>query len=373
MRGRVFVLLAIAAVLIAGCGTIDFNSLVAALYDNGALATLRPCSQPPPNSTIPFQVRAVHERVSNLTNVNVLPDRLRNDVVVRAVLSQAEIVTSKASFAVLPAGSAVEPYAPAVAPPSEPLTQHDFFDFANLVAEYALRQPTSVPGVSDGFAQAIGQYYSTYFAGKFNTYFGASFAQPTISMTISDNEITQAAVVFVEYLFDEVMNSQVWFSTVTVKGKKTTTYYPGGNSNKPTVATLNKEILVKIPTSDDCTMTVAKAKLINDIAQTFATAASSDTSLTIKSVGGVEIGLGILGKLNIGDNSTLTSLVKSVASEVVLRLTAQFAYTVLAPYYINDSGPSSTVAMARIANGAPPPIPTTSQAVRALFISPNPY
>jgi hypothetical protein len=150
-------------------------------------------------------------------------------------------------------------------------------------------------------------------------------------------------------------------------------YYPGGTTKKPTVATLDPLILVSIPTPDKCTMTVAKATLINYVAQEFATAASANSALTIKSVGGVEIGLGILGKLSIGDNNTLRNLAKNVASEVVLRLTAQLAYTVLKPYYVDDMVPAPGVAMARVASGAPPPAPTKLQNLRALFISPNPH
>jgi hypothetical protein len=72
-----------------------------------------------------------------------------------------------------------------------------------------------------------------------------------------------------------------------------------------------------------------KAKTVSYVAQQFATAASSDTALAIKSVVGLEIGLGLVGKLSIGDNSTLSNLIKAVASEVVLRMTAQVVYSAL--------------------------------------------
>ena len=65
------------------------------------------------------------------------------------------------------------------------------------------------------------------------------------------------------------------------------------------------------------------------LAQSFSKAASTETGLTIKSAGSIEIGLGIVGKLNIGDNSLLTSLVQNVVSEIVARLTVQIAAPIL--------------------------------------------
>jgi hypothetical protein len=52
-------------------------------------------------------------------------------------------------------------------------------------------------------------------------------------------------------------------------------------------------------------------------------------NLTVKSIGGVEIGLGVLGKLSIGDNSTLTDLVQASVSEIVGRLTVALAAPIL--------------------------------------------
>jgi hypothetical protein len=371
MKPSVVFLVAVAAGLVASCGTIDFNSLIAIIDDNGTLANVSPCTL---STTAPATIQAAAVQRRAVSIMGVLPDKLKQDVVVQAALSHAQTVTLKASIALAPRSAAAAVVAPATPAPVAPLTQGDFFKFANLVAEYVLRQPNAKSGVADPFAQMIGPYYQAYYAGKFYTYFGVSFAQPTISMTISDNEITQAAMVFVELLFDNVLSSQVWVATDKT-GKKT--YYPGGNANMPTLAALNsgnKNVVVPIPTTSGQCMTETKAKLINNVAQQFATAASADSALTIKSVGGLEIGLGVLGKLSLGDNSTLSSLVKNVASEVVLRLTAQLVYKALEHYNIDDTTPAPTPAaiLARVASGAPTPAPTKSQNIQALFISPNP-
>jgi hypothetical protein len=374
MKSPIACLAAVAAGLLASCGTVDLNSLIATIDDNGTLATLRTCA-PSSGLVAAAEANAIPARAPTI--FGMLPDPLQNDAVVRAAFWQSQNVTLKAAAVAAPSfTSAAAPtgLTPGTPPPMASLTPSDFYKFGSLVAEYVLRQPNVRSGMSDAFAQTVSQYYLAYYAGKFTTYFGASYAQPTVSMTIGDNEITQAAMVFVELLFDQILSSQVWSSTTTDgDGKKTTMYYPGGTTKKPTVATLDPRILVSIPTSDKCTMTVAKATLINYVAQEFATAASANSALTIKSVGGVEIGLGILGKLSIGDNNTLSNLAKNVASEVVLRLTAQLAYTVLKPYYVDDMVPAPGVAMAKVASGAPPPAPTKLQNLRALFISPNPH
>jgi hypothetical protein len=76
-------------------------------------------------------------------------------------------------------------------------------------------------------------------------------------------------------------------------------------------------------------MTAAKAATLKYLATTFATAASAETSVSVKSFGGIEVGLGIFGKLSIGDNNTLTALLQSVVTEAVERLTVAIGAPIL--------------------------------------------
>jgi hypothetical protein len=130
-------------------------------------------------------------------------------------------------------------------------------------------------------------------------------------------------------IFDTALKSPVWLAA----DKKT--YYPANSKDEPTVAKLNYQgfkqpvgpLPVQLP--NGCHMTELKTKIISYVAQRFATAASSDTALTVKSAGGLGISLGVFGKLSLGDNSTLTLLIKSIVSEVTLLLTALVAYTTL--------------------------------------------
>jgi hypothetical protein len=347
--------------LVAGCGTIDLNSLLAIIDPNGWPVEITKCTGPrlSANAFAGFREGVQIQDDARIAWQNA-PDNLRDSSVVRAILSQAEIIPLKVPTAVLaysqrPALART----PLVVPsPVLPLGPSDFYAFAKLVSEYAVRQPTG----SDQFVQALTKYYQAYYSGPFYTYFGAKFDKPVASLTINDNDITQAASVFIELLFDYAMKSPVW-----VDGS---TYYPGSGSNEPTVAKLSEEGFqyqgfpqpVKLPLllPNGCHMTVTKAKVVNYVAQQFATAASGDTSLTIRSAGGLGISFGVFGKLSVGDNNTLSLLAKVAVSEATLRLTAQFVYYALSQVDIKE-----------------PPTPTHSQRaalvqnVSSLFVSPN--
>jgi hypothetical protein len=76
-------------------------------------------------------------------------------------------------------------------------------------------------------------------------------------------------------------------------------------------------------------MNEIKAQAIDSLVKQFATAASAEVGMLVKSTGAVEVGLGIFGKLNVGDNNLLSELAKGFAAEVVSRLTIQLAVPIL--------------------------------------------
>jgi hypothetical protein len=112
-------------------------------------------------------------------------------------------------------------------------------------------------------------------------------------------------------------------------------------------------------------MNVTKAKTINYLAGKFSAAASSDIGLTIKSAGGLEIGLGVLGKLSVGDNSTLSGLVQTVVGEFVNRVTVQLAYPILSA--LDFGGQTNTIASLSARNRQA----STIRAMSSVFGSPN--
>jgi hypothetical protein len=112
------------------------------------------------------------------------------------------------------------------------------------------------------------------------------------------------------------------------------TYYPGASSNEPSVLALmpgrKPKPMVSLDSKDvSCGMTILKAKAINTLAQDFGSAASNAAGAAVGTVGGVGFSVGVFGKLSIGDNKAVTSLVESVTAELVKRLTVEATYPVL--------------------------------------------
>jgi hypothetical protein len=356
---------AFATSLLAACGTVDLNTLIAIVDADGLPYKITACQRPTAAGKMFADFLEPHEIAARVGNSwAALPPPLRDDTVIRAVLAQAQYIPLNLA-AVAPAYSQSrplvdEPTAPVlqITPPASQLTLSDFYRLASLVSEYTRQPAPSGSSIPDPFLQILGKYYQAYYAGKFRTYFNAKYDQPVISLTVNDNEITQSVNVLFELIFDTSLNSPVWL------GADKKTYYPGGTTDEPTVAMLNYQAFkqpvgplpVELP--NGCHMTELKAKIINYVAQRFATAASSDTALTVKSAGGLGISLGVFGKLSLGDNSTLTLLIKSVVSEVTLRLTAFLAYTTLSQVEIvTPKGFMSEAAQVR--------------ALSNLFVSPN--
>ena len=257
---------------------------------------------------------------------------LRNDAVVNAILVHSQYVASnsrKAANSLLKSDVNLTASETISTPkPATTLSHLDIERFARVIANQVLRRTPTTPNGSDPanvdpFWKKLRAYYLAYYDGNFYTYFGDKLDKPTASLTISDTEIVQAATVFIELLMDEVFGSPVWIGT----DKK---YYPGGNTNKPTSVTVNKTAPRAISLSAyGCGMNAPKANAIRYLSQSFSKAAATESSLTIKSAGSIEIGLGVVGKLNIGDNSTLTMLVQAMVSEIVGRLTVELATPIL--------------------------------------------
>lgn len=261
--------------------------------------------------------------------------------------------------------------------PQNTLTHLDIDRFAKVVSGQVLRRtPTTAnandPNNTDPFWQKLRAYYVAYFDGNFYTYFGDNLSKPTASLTITDTEIVQAVTVFIELLMDEAFGVQIWIGP----DKK---YYPGGSTNKPTSLAVNNITPPSIPAGPaGCNMNVAKANAMRYLEQGFSKAASAETGLAIKSAGSIEIGLGIVGKLNIGDNNLLASLVQGVVSEIVGRLTVQIATPILEaidfeqqPTLVQTS-PTTTQVVNKITNLKALPKAEVNRIMTSPFVSTKP-
>jgi hypothetical protein len=110
------------------------------------------------------------------------------------------------------------------------------------------------------------------------------------------------------------------------------TYYPAASTNEPSALALTSRNATSMslnPKSVGCGMTIIKAKAINSLAQSFGSAASNSAGAAVGTIGGVGFSLGIFGKLSVGDNKAITSLIEATVSELVKRLTVEATYPVL--------------------------------------------
>jgi hypothetical protein len=327
------------ALLVAGCAVVDIDKLVPTTAVDWVTPGDQPivinrCSEATKTRILtgPLSYSAVSQNTAALNSV--LPDAIRRDPIVQAVMVHAQYIAAQSTNIagyVAQAGD-TSGLSPTVPSPKISLAPQHFEGFARMVSESVLRHTPSTPSASgdagpnasDLFWTKVKAYYKAYFDGSFITYFGSTYDQPKVSTTIGDTEIVQAASVFLELIMDEIFHSPVW------KGSSDGKYYPGGNKNKPTVLTVNSVTPESISEQVyGCGMNVPKANTVLYLSTAFTKAAEAESNLTIKSVGGVEIGLGVLGKVSIGDNSTLTNLVQALVSEIVGRLTVALAVPVL--------------------------------------------
>lgn len=164
----------------------------------------------------------------------------------------------------------------------------------------------------------IGDYLDAYYLGNYVDIYGTPLPAPTIAMTIDDTEIAGLLSVFLDYTLDSLRVTPVLGTGSPTDSQ--TTYYPGNSTKKPTALALNNATYVQIPAdSTSCAWTVKNAFLLATFANTAGDRAATLSGLVSQSAGGIEVGLGFLGKLSIGDNQTLSIIVKTAASRVANR------------------------------------------------------
>ncbi len=195
-------------------------------------------------------------------------------------------------------------------------------------------------------------YFTAYYKGNFVDRMGTKYSPPSVSTTITDAEITNAEIVLLEFLIDAIDPTPVFGDKPISDPKQLSgiTFYPGGaNTAPPTVVVAtyatNPKIYVPIkttPVPDDnslCGITTGNAWVMRDLASAAGDEAGAVGGLVANTAGGLEVGLGVLGKISIGDNQTLSVLVKTAASRVALRASLASAYWTLRNVKFNVSEP----------------------------------
>jgi hypothetical protein len=189
-------------------------------------------------------------------------------------------------------------------------------------------------------------YLKAYYDGKFYDRMGTAITKPQLpsvtslpslsNFSVPDSEIIAAETVLLEFLIDCI-------DPTPVMGDKTdhpsgTTFYPGNSSNEPTALTTNLAVYVTLP-QDGCGITVKNVWVLKDLANAASDEAAAVGGLIVNTPGGISFGLGVLGKISIGDNQTLSDLVKTAASELALRATLATSYFTLRNITFNPIQP----------------------------------
>jgi hypothetical protein len=141
-----------------------------------------------------------------------------------------------------------------------------------------------------------------------------------------------------EFALDTIDHTPVMVYTDNTDPKNPkTTYYPGNSSTKPTYLTVfNNSVEITKPqnplppgTLYPCGVTTDNAWVLKDLANAASNQAAAVGALVANTWGGVSIPLGALPKISIGDNQTLSTIVKTAASRLALRLTLASVYKTL--------------------------------------------
>lgn len=177
-------------------------------------------------------------------------------------------------------------------------------------------------------------YLKAYYDGDFYDRMGTSISKPQLptslkslsNFSVPDSEIVAAETVLLEFLIDSI-------DRTPVMGDKDghpagTTYYPGGTTNEPTALAANYATYLLLQ-PDACGINQKNVWVLKDLASAASDQAAAVGGLIVNTPGGISIGLGVLGKISIGDNQTLSDLVKTAASELALRATLTASYFAL--------------------------------------------
>jgi hypothetical protein len=150
--------------------------------------------------------------------------------------------------------------------------------------------------------------------------------KPTLSLTVTDQEISGALTSLVEALADDLFSkSPVWKDS-------NNHYFPGDSANEPTFLTFPPGAPPTLETlaTDGCGMTKLKADTLTYLAGKASTWAAGETGFVMGNLGGINAGpVFVLGKFSIGDNKTLQTVAQTILAEAAKRATMEAVKDVL--------------------------------------------
>jgi hypothetical protein len=187
-------------------------------------------------------------------------------------------------------------------------------------------------------------YLKAYYNGNFYDRMGTLISKPQLptlstftNFSVPDSEIVAAETVIIEFIIDCIDTTPVMGDSADGL-QAGTTYYPGNSTNEPTaLATGLANYAPLQPTG--CGITQANVWVLKDLATAASDQVATIGGLVVNTTGGISIGLGVLGKISIGDNQTLSDLLKTAVSEFALRATLATSYFTLRNVTFNPPQP----------------------------------
>ena len=223
------------------------------------------------------------------------------------------------------------------------LKHSELKDFANkLFALQLLHGPDDYSAITSSNTKidtTLVAYLKAYYDGKFYDRMGTAISKPQIpslssvltanrqsNFSIPDSEIVAAETVLLEFMIDCI-------DPTPVMGDKDnhpagTTYYPGNSTDQPTALATGNAVYVTLP-PEGCGINLKNVWVLKDLANAASDQAAAVDGLVVNTPGGISIGLGVLGKISIGDNQTLSDLLKTAASDLALRAALAASYLTL--------------------------------------------
>ena len=189
-------------------------------------------------------------------------------------------------------------------------------------------------------------YLTAYYKGNFVDRMGTTISKPQLALTITNDTITALEHVFLESLWDWILLAEDPPLRVPLvyKVDSGNITWLVANGSQPTMvdvymSTLSVSLPIKyiaeqVAADDDKNgISAPKLCLIRTVSGLAADAAQGTSGAIVRALGGanlgVSAGLGVLGKLSIGDNDTLTQLVDAWTESTGRRSTEIFASELL--------------------------------------------
>jgi hypothetical protein len=228
--------------------------------------------------------------------------------------------------------------APDAAP--KKLSACDLRKFLEIFREEVLSLATYTgnPGPGTPEAPSLSWIFKKYFAawvdGSFVDRNGKQYSEPHLKDTIPNDVIAAPLALFLEAFFDLKLN----YPILVGGDESDPIYYPAGNKNRPTAATLQIENVPVIPTvgivdeDTHCGITRREAKAIGFASKLAASSSAMGSGLVLEAFGDVEIAFVIGGNFSVGDSETFATLVKTLFEAVSRRVTEREMYDLFYTY-----------------------------------------